>query len=158
MNSERKNETGKIKRKIQIKEDFWVTTYNRDEEPELIASRCHFCEEIYFPRRKKGICIHCEQRGLEDIRLRGKGKIASFTVVEQAPAGGFYKGPVPYAYGKVHLLEGVALRTLFTGNLDELEVGMDVEMVIEKLYDDEEGNEIITYKFTSANKGGGPNR
>jgi len=85
---------------------------------------------------------------MEDVTLEGKGKIASFAVVEQAPAGGFYRGPVPYAYGTVHLSDGVGLQTLFAGDLDNLRVGMDVKLVIEKLFDDEEGNEIVTYKFT----------
>ena len=85
--------------------------------------------------------------GLEDVHLSSKGKIVSFSVVVQSPAGGFYKGPVPYAYGVVELPEGVELLSLFTGNFGELEVGMEVELVIEKLFDDDEGNEITTYKF-----------
>ena len=70
-----------------------------------------------------------------------------FSVVKQPPAGGFYKGPVPYAYGAVELSEGVELISLFTGRLDDLEVGMEVEMVIEKLFDDDEGHETTAYKF-----------
>ena len=138
------------KKGIPIEEGLWITPSSPGEKPQLIGSRCLSCGELYFPRKKKGLCIHCQQRGLEDVKLSGRGKIVSFTVVEKAPAGGFYKGTVPYAYGDVHLLEGVALRSLFTGNMDELKVGMDVEMVIEKLCDDDEGNEIITYKFAPA--------
>jgi len=138
----------KTKNRIPIEEGLWTIPSSPAEKPQLIGSKCLSCGELYFPCKKKGLCIHCQQKGLEDVKLGGRGKIASFTVVEQAPAGGFYKGPVPYAYGDVHLSEGVAVRSLFTGNLDELTVGMDVEMVIEKLWDDGEGNEIITYKFT----------
>lgn len=140
------------KRKIPIEEGLWITPSSPGEKPQLIGSRCLSCGELYFPRKKRGLCIHCQRRSLEDIKLSGKGKIASFTVVEQAPAGGFYKGSVPYAYGAVHLLEGVELYSLFTGNLDDLRVGMDVQMVIEELFDDDEGNAIITYKFTPTKK------
>ena len=140
------------KKKVPIEEGLWTTPSSPGEKPQLIGSRCLSCGELFFPRKRKGLCIHCQQRSLEDIILSGKGKIASFTVVERAPAGGFYKGTVPYAYGAVHLLEGVQLNSLFAGNLDELKVGMDVEMVIEKLFVDDEGNEIITYKFTPARK------
>lgn len=140
------------KKKIPIEEGLWTTPSSAGEKPQLIGSRCLSCGELYFPRKKRGLCIHCQRRTLEDVKLNGKGKIASFTVVEQAPAGGFYKGSVPYAYGAVHLLEGVELYSLFTGKLDDLKVGMDVEMVIEKLFDDDEGNEIMTYKFTPAKK------
>jgi len=68
----------------------------------------------------------------------------------------FYRGPVPYAEGFVELPEGVRVQTLFTDcNLDDLRVSMDVELVIEKLHEDEEGNEIVTFKFRPAtsNKG-----
>jgi len=126
---------------------LWAIPSSPGEKPHLIGSKCLSCGELYFPRKKKGLCIHCQQRSLEDVLLSGKGKIVSFSVVVQSPAGGFYKGPVPYAYGVVELPEGVELLSLFKGNLGELEVGMEVELVIEKLFDDAEGNEITTYKF-----------
>ena len=136
-----------IKKSIPIEDGLWTIPSSPGEEPKLIGSKCPSCGELYFPRRKKGLCVHCQQTTLEDATFNGMGKIASFSIVEQAPAGGFYKGPVPYAYGDVNLIDGVILRSLFTGNLDKLRVGMDVRMVIEKLYDDDDGNEVVTYKF-----------
>jgi len=135
------------KKRIAVEEGLWAIPSSPGEKPHLIGSKCLSCGELYFPRKKKGLCIHCQQRSLEDVLLSGKGKIVSFSVVVQSPAGGFYKGPVPYAYGVVELPEGVELLSLFKGNLGELEVGMEVELVIEKLFDDAEGNEITTYKF-----------
>ena len=62
--------------------------------------------------------------------------------------GPYYRGPVPYGIGFVELPEGVRVQTLFTGgNPEVFKVGDEVELVIEKLYDDDEGNELITYKF-----------
>lgn len=135
------------KKRIAVEEGLWAIPSSPGEKAHLIGSKCLSCGELYFPRKKKGLCIHCQQRSLEDVLLSSKGKIVSFSVVVQSPAGGFYKGPVPYAYGVVELPEGVELLSLFTGNLGELEVGMEVELVIEKLFDDDEGNEITTYKF-----------
>ncbi|MCJ7786060.1 MAG: OB-fold domain-containing protein [Desulfobacterales bacterium] len=135
------------KKKIAVEEGLWTIPSSLGEKLHLIGSKCLSCGELYFPRKKKGLCIHCQQRSLEDVLLSSKGKIVSFSVVVQPPAGGFYKGPVPYAYGVVELPEGVELLSLFTGNLGELRVGMQVEMVIEKLFDDDEGNEITTFKF-----------
>ncbi len=140
------------KKRIPIEEGLWTEPSSPGEKAQLIGSRCLSCEELYFPRKKKGLCIHCQKRSLEDIKLSGTGKIASFSVVEKSPAGGFYKGPVPYAYGAVHLREGVVVQSLFEGNLDELHVGMDVEMVIDKLSEDDERNDIMTYKFSPAKK------
>ena len=61
----------------------------------------------------------------------------------------YYKGEVPYAIGFVELPEGIRVETLFTEcDLDSLEVGIEVEMIVDLLNEDEEGNEIVTYKFT----------
>lgn len=135
------------KKKIPIEAGLWEEPPSPDKKAKLIGSKCHSCGELYFPRMKKGLCVHCQAKDMDDVLFNGKGKIASFSIVERAPAGGFYKGPVPYAYGDVHLDDGVVLRSLFTGDFEELKVGMETEMVIEKLYEDEEGNEIMTYKF-----------
>jgi uncharacterized OB-fold protein len=48
----------------------------------------------------------------------------------------------------VELPEGVRVETLYTGcDFDELGIGMEVELVIEKLHDDEQGNEVLCHKF-----------
>jgi uncharacterized OB-fold protein len=140
------------KNKIPVEEDLWEAPATPRKKPQLIGSRCTSCGEIYFPKKKKDLCIQCQKRSLENIRFGGTGKIISFTVVERAPAGGFYKGPVPYAYGIVNLKDKVQLRSLFAGDLDMLKVGMDVELVIEKLFDDDEGNELVAYKFRPIKK------
>ena len=109
--------------------------------------KCPSCGEIYFPKKPKGICIHCQHQGLEEIELSRRGKISSFSVVMQRPTR-YYLGDAPYAYGYVDLPDGVRVETLFTGcDFETLKIGMQVELLIEKLGDDEQGNEIITYKF-----------
>lgn len=137
------------KKSIPVREGLWTIPSSSDEEPQLIGNRCRNCGEIYFPEKKKGICIHCQHIGLEEIKLSRRGKIFSFTVVKQRPAR-FYPqdAPVPYAFGWVNLLEGVQIRSLFTDcDPDTLKIGQEVELVIEKLGTDEQGNEVLTYKF-----------
>ena len=136
------------KRTIPVKEGLWTTPSYPDEEPQLIGSKCLSCGEIYFPKKERGWCVHCQKRSLEDIKLSRRGKIASFSIVMQLPGGGFYKGSVPYAYGCVDLPEGVRIETpLAETDPEKIKVGMDVEMVIEKLCEDDEGNEVMTFKF-----------
>jgi hypothetical protein len=135
------------KRKIPLKEGLWAAAATGDGKPHLIGSQCKACGEIFFPRKDLEICPHCQSTKMEPIQLSVQGKIYSYTVVMQRPPG-YYKGEVPYAVGFVELPEGVRVETLFTGcDLESLRVGMDVEMVIEKLQEDEAGNEILTYKF-----------
>jgi hypothetical protein len=132
---------------IPLTEGLYTLPSSPYEKPQLIGSKCINCEELFFPKKEKRLCIHCQQMTLEEVKLSRQGKIASFTIVLQPPAGGFYHGPVPYAYGYVDLPEGVRVETQFTGDFNALEIGGDVELVIEKLYEDAEGNEFVTYKF-----------
>ncbi len=130
-----------------MKEGLWTIPSTASEEPQLIGSKCPACGELFFPKKKKGICIHCQHQGLEDIKLSRRGKIHSFSVVTQQPPR-FFLGDVPYAYGWIELPEGVMVRAMFTGcDFETLKVDMDVELVIEKLGDDEQGNEVMAHKF-----------
>jgi len=133
--------------KIPLDQGLWEQPQTPNEKPRLLGSRCTLCGEIYFPRKQKGWCLRCHKKSLEDVKLHGQGKIASYTIVEQPPAGGFYRGPVPYAYGFVDLADRVRLKTLFTNDFDKLRVGADVELVIDTLYVDEPGNDVVTFKF-----------
>jgi len=135
------------KKTIPIKQGLWTTPSSPGEQPQLIASKCLQCGELYFPRKVDRRCVYCQQENLEDVKLSRRGKLYSFTVVMQEPGGGYYKGPVPYAYGCVDLPEGIRIVSLLTeSDPEKLEVGMDVEMVVEKLCDDE-GNVVTTFKF-----------
>lgn len=133
------------RRRIPLKEGLFTVSSTTDEIPQLIGSKCPSCGEINFPKRQ--LCPNCHERNVEEIKLSRKGKIYSFTVVMQRPPI-YYKGPIPYAMGFVELPEGVRVQSLFTGcDPETLKIDMDVELVIEKLYVDDEGNEIVTYKF-----------
>lgn len=132
-----------------LMEGFWSQAVG-EGGPRLLGSRCTSCGEVYFPPKPKGWCVHCQQYTLETVPLSAAGKLAAVTVVRQAPAGGFYHGPVPYAYGMVDLPEGVRLISqIASGNLDDIEVGGPVELVIRPLYTDQEGREVTTFMFQS---------
>jgi len=135
------------KKRIPLDEGMW-TTEAPDELPRLVGSQCTVCGEIFFPKKEKGWCLRCHKRTLKDTLLGRAARIVSYSVVMQQPGGGFYKGPVPYAYGEVDLPEGVRIVTLFScDDFDELERGQNVELVIDKLHEDEQGNEVVTFKF-----------
>lgn len=132
------------KKRIPLKEGLWSET----PSPHLLGHRCSGCGEIFFPRKENGICTYCHGTALEELDLSTRGKIHTCTVVMLRPPGGYYRGEVPYALGYVELPEDVSVETLFTGcDPEEIKVGLEVELVLEKLHDDEEGNEVITYKF-----------
>ena len=139
------------KQRVRLKEKFWTPDIS-GEEPRLIGSQCENCGELFFPKKEKGWCTHCQKPLLKDINLSREGKIISYSVVMQQPGGGFYHGKVPYAYGQVDLPEGVRIITLFAADdFNDLEVGKNARLVIDKLCDDDDGNEVVTFKFSPNN-------
>jgi uncharacterized OB-fold protein len=136
------------KTSVSVKDGLWDVV---NGVPRLVGSRCASCGELFFPKKASGFCPHCQHGVLDEILLSQEGTIITFTVVYQQPAGGFYKGPVPYAYGVVQLPDGVNVETLFTGcRLDEIRTGLEARLVIEKLHEEDDGVEVVTYKFVPA--------
>ncbi len=135
------------KKRIPVEKNLFTLPGSPTEESHLLGSQCRTCGEVYFP--KQDICANCFKENMKEIPLGKKGKLFTYTVVRQKPP--VYEGPVPYALGKIELPEKVVVPALLTGvDFDKLEVGMDMEMVIEKLKEDEEGNDIIAFKFKPA--------
>lgn len=130
-----------------LTEGLYVLPESLSGKPYLTGSKCGSCGEIYFPKKVKDYCIHCQQAGLSDVRLSREGTIAAFTVSEQAPSGGFYRGQVPYAYGFVDLPEGVRIITQFSGKFESLKIGKKVELVIENIAKNKAGEDIVSYMF-----------
>jgi len=132
--------------RLPVKEGLYTSIDASDEESALIGSRCSSCGELYFPKRQ--LCQHCQHNKLEEVVLSKKGKIFSHTTIMQQP-GRHYRGPVPYSFGWVEILEGIKIETLFTGCSDkDLAIGLEVEMVLKRLYEDENGNTIVCHMFT----------
>jgi hypothetical protein len=67
-----------------------------------------------FPHKEIAICSYCNGENLEEILLSRQGTIQSLTEVFQKPAGGYYKGTVPFHYALVELDDGVIIQTHLT--------------------------------------------
>ena len=87
---------------------------------------------------------------MERIRLSSRGRLYSFTCQRFKPPAP-YRGSEhfqPYGVGMVELPEGLRI----TSVLDEsdpakLSIGMEMELVITKFFEDEDGREVLAYKF-----------
>jgi uncharacterized OB-fold protein len=115
----------------------------------LKGCRCKQCGEIIYPIRN--VCLNCNNRDLERLDLSRKGKLYSFTIVHM-PSEHFQP---PYAIGWIELPEGIRIFSQIRGWEEHpLRTGMDMELSIEKLWDEEE-KEMIGYTFRpSMDKGG----
>ena len=112
--------------------------------PILVGSRCKSCGRVYFP--KKRVCPECMTIDeMEEAELSRRGKILSYTVA--------YVGPLeyaPYAFGFVELPEGIRVFTHFTDCEpfeEKLKIGGEVELTAGRITTDEDGTEVIGWKF-----------
>jgi uncharacterized protein len=116
----------------------------------LIGSKCSACGRTFFP--KQSVCRVCMRDDtMQETALSTRGKIDTFTVVHVAPMG--FKAPYIQAF--VDLPEGPRIFSLITGcepSEEALKTGTEVEMVIDKITEDEKGNDLIGYKFRPIGK------
>jgi uncharacterized OB-fold protein len=122
----------------------WFTT---DEEPALLGTRCTTCGTVFFPRLSSegsgGFCRNpgCRGREFEETRLSRRGKVWSYTDAQYQPPPPYIAAAdpyVPFALAAVELAEEqlVVLGQLADGvTVDDVEVGTEVELVVEPLYE-----------------------
>ena len=95
---------------------------------------------------------------MEELPLSRRGKISAGVIAHVAPVG--FKPPYAMAY--VDLPEGVRLFSQLTDvelcnefvvpGTELLQPGTEVELVIEKIREDDAGNDVIGYKFKLVKK------
>jgi len=118
--------------------------------PRLLGSRCTACGTHSFP--KSAVCRNpgCASQQIEDAALGPRGTLWSFSVQHYPPPPpAKYEEPyVPYAIGLIDLPEGLrVLARVATDTPERLVAGADVELVLQKLYTDANGNDVITWMF-----------
>jgi uncharacterized OB-fold protein len=129
-------------------------------DPQLIASRCTACGEVAFPRQDS--CPNCTGAATETIHLAGRGKLWTWTIQRFPPPKPPFAGDgetfLPFGVGYIELPEGIRIEARLTENDPEkLEIGMDMELVIEKFDTDGAGNERMSFAFRPvAERSGGP--
>lgn len=120
------------------------------EQPALIASHCVSCGSYSFPAFSTCINPHCLDKKVEQVTLSRKGKLWTYTIHHYQPPPPFISPEPfkPYGIGVVELPEGIkVLGMLTTIDPDALQVGADIELVVEALNTDAEGTAYLTWKF-----------
>jgi hypothetical protein len=139
-----------VKKQIPIEEGLFYLPSLPGEKPYLIGSKCNICGNVTFPKRE--ICPRCAKRNtMQEYHIHGKGKLNTFSIVNAALPG--FKAPSIQAY--VDLEEGPRIWSIITGiepNEKALQIGMDLELVVEKVREDAQGNEVMSYQFRPAKK------
>ena len=86
------------------------------KEKKLMASKCRKCGALWLPPRM--ICLTCNSDDQEWVKLSGRGKLVTFTVIGVGPmpmvdAG--YNRENPYCAGIVELEEGPKISAQILG-------------------------------------------
>jgi len=136
-------------KKIPVRDDFFTSPLEPLEQVRLKGTKCRTCGEVFLG--KNIACLNCQSSEMEEVILSRQGKLYGYTIIRNRPPGD-YKGQdnpfVPFATGLVELPEGLIILSRLTQcDLDSLNSGMDMKLTIEKLYEDEQGNEVLTYAF-----------
>jgi uncharacterized OB-fold protein len=136
------------KKQIPIQEGLFKQS--SEGEPLLIGNRCKLCGLVVFP--KTPVCPKCMTKDtMEQFFIKGKGKLYSYSIVNAALPG--FRKPSIQAY--IDLDDGPRIWSLVTDckpSEDALKSGMDMEMLLAKVREDENGNELISYQFRPAKK------
>ncbi len=119
------------------------------DQARLIGTRCTSCGTHYFPKSLSCRNPQCRDKKIEDVLLGPRGTLYSYTLQAYRPPALFrMEHWAPYMIGQVELPEGLRVMGMLTGcDNNEVRIGMDVELTVEPLYTNEEGREVMTYKF-----------
>ncbi len=130
--------------------DGWFTL--DAEKPHLLGAQCKQCSTYYFPKQTlfcKNPCCNSEE--FDEVPLSRTGKIWSFTnACYQPPEPYIAADPyVPYTIIAVELAKEkmIVLGQAVEGvDVSQLRAGMDVELVLEKLFEDADAIK-LTWKW-----------
>ena len=133
-------------KKVPVVEELFAWT---EGEANLIGTKCVSCGTYYFPKSISCRNPNCNEKKVKEIGFSSKGKLYTYTIQYYPPPPPFRMEPfAPYAIGLVEFPEGVRVAGQLTGcDFSDIKIGMEVMTVVEKLYLDDEGNEVVSYKF-----------
>ena len=119
------------------------------DSPHLIGSKGRARDSYFFPARLAGSdpgCVHDDDR--EEVLLSRTGRVWSYTTAEYTPPPPYVaKEPYePFVLAAVELeVESlVVLGQMIDGvNLDDMAIGMEVELVLDTLYVDDDQDYLV---------------
>jgi len=132
-----------------------------DGKPHLLGSRCVACGTYYFPSLDT-FCRNpaCDSTDFESVPLSRTGRLWSYTNAAYQPPAPYIpiKDPYePFAIAAVELeREGMIVLGQCADGIavEDLEVGMTMELVVETLFSDDEGD-AVTWKWLPRSTEGG---
>jgi uncharacterized OB-fold protein len=132
------------------------------QKPRLLGTKCKKCGCVFFPRETVR-CQNpaCDGRAFAEHELSPRGKVWSYTNAGYQPPEPFKPRHTPFKPFALAAVELAAEKIVILGqvvedvDVAELKVGMEMELVLDTLLEDET-TETITWKWkpVGANQGG----
>jgi uncharacterized protein len=128
--------------------------FTMEEPPALLGSRCESCGTYAFPK-EAFFCRNPECDGTEfaEVPLSRQGKVWSFTDARYQPPPPYVATTDPHQPFAIAAVELAAEKMVVMGQVvngvstDDLKIGMEVELVIDTLYTDDE-HEYLVWKWS----------
>lgn len=102
----------------------------------LIGNQCGACDRIYFPPRES--CPYCRRKSMDkmkNVKLSGKGKIVTYSIIHVAPE--HFEGQAPYPIAVIRLDEGPHITAQIVDcDIDDVKIGMKVQSTFRKIQED----------------------
>ena len=143
------NKRGPGKKRVPAVEGWFVAD---GEAAFLLGTQCKACKSYFFPK-ETFFCRNpnCKGEDFEEIPLSRTGKLWSFTDNRYPPPAP-YIAPDPFEPYIIAAVELDKEKMVVLGQvvrgvaLDDLKAGIDMELVLEDLYEDDE-NQYIVWKW-----------
>jgi uncharacterized OB-fold protein len=109
----------------ELTRPFWEAA----KRHELVMPRCKTCDHLFFYPRLE--CPRCLSNHLEWMRVSGRGRLHTYTIVYQ-PANAAFRDDTPYIYAVVQLDEGPRMvSNVVQCDLDATKVDMPLEAIFD---------------------------
>ena len=127
---------------VSMAPDYFDVT---DNGVELKGSKCQSCGEVFYPRRV--VCAKCLHEGTEDVILSSTGTLYTWTWVHLPLFAKTDSTVSSYGVGQVDLPEGPRIQAILQGEPSDFEIGMQLQLDVETLRQDDDGNDVVIYRF-----------
>lgn len=131
--------------RVPIESGYFTIPDDPALPPSLLGSRCRSCGEHFFPRRP--VCAKCCHRDTEDVELSSSGTLYTYTYLFVPLMNSRRATGDGYGVGQIDLPEGPRVQSVLRGGPDDFEIGMTMDMELETLRENEQGQEVVIFRF-----------
>jgi uncharacterized OB-fold protein len=134
--------------RVPIEPGYFTVPSDPTETPRLLGSCCRACGEHFFPHRE--VCAKCLHVGTDPVLLGPSGTLYTYTWVHFPLFGSNRAEGGGYGVGQIDLPEGPRVQTVLCGGPDDFHIGMAMELELETLRENKQGEEVVIHRFRPA--------